>query len=749
MNIFDKRPLFLILTALISGFVIVAFSDGIIRGVLIGLTILLSFLSLFLLLKGKISNKLFLIIPIAFLIAMLLSLGYFELYFDLYDQYEEEVEVEGTVLTIERYKYSSDIIVKTSKINGKLKPGYKIRIYIPKYQIDERIEEGSKISFKAKLGEFEDFSDIDANIYYFSDGINANAYDTYDIRFIKQGYTPLASQLKEIRNNITTRVASLSNIKSAALFSALFLGERDLLNDQIRLNFKILGITHILALSGLHLSIISMGVLKVLSALGVKKKARMCVMTIFIIAYMLFTGFPISVVRAGLMMIICTALFLLGRTQDSLTSLGISVVIILIITPYAVFDLALWLSALSTLGISIIDEFKKYKPTNSIKEKILKIAIDSLMASFFATSATLLITSYIFGTISIASAIATLFFSLLAESVIYIGMIMLLVGNIIPLGWILNFVSDISYKLSDALSSHEWIYISTNSGFIKFLITLYSISFALFLILNIRDKRKLAGILAITFVLTLGLSTISNAVYVSKDFSVYCADDNGDRLIINSDAHTSLIDINTYSASSAYDSTKLLSEYRITHLENYYLTHYSPNIVDNVSKTIALIKTDYILVPSPKDATEARLLEEIRYCIEEYNVSLYVYNQKEEITLSEYTISNIYRTNIESSERKLCLEIRYKEIGCLYLSSGMLEGDYAIKSAKLIFENNVLIFGRYGTKYKKPLDIPYNENVTRIVLNSKKLDLVGYNQEIYKNNGTEILTSGTAINIFN
>ena len=50
------------------------------------------------------------------LISMLLSLIYFEAYFDLYEQYDEEVEIEGTVFSLEQYDYSSNIIVKTSKI---------------------------------------------------------------------------------------------------------------------------------------------------------------------------------------------------------------------------------------------------------------------------------------------------------------------------------------------------------------------------------------------------------------------------------------------------------------------------------------------------------------------------------------------------------------------------------------------------------------------------------------------------------
>ena len=68
---------------------------------------------------------------------------------------------------------------------------------------------------------------------------------------------------------------------------------------------------------------------------------------------------PSSVVRASFLLIINATLFLIAKTKDSFTSLCIAVLILVLIEPYAVFDLSLWLSAFATLGIVSFSEYKQ------------------------------------------------------------------------------------------------------------------------------------------------------------------------------------------------------------------------------------------------------------------------------------------------------------------------------------------------------------------------------------------------------
>ena len=552
MNIFDKRPLFLILIVAISGFVGFTFSGGILKGILCAVALLLLILSLFLFYKKRIStNPMLIILPAVLLASMIFSFIYFELYFKAYNHYEGEVTIEGKIISYENDSYASNIIVKTSKIDGKIRYGHTVRMSLEKYKLDERFDIGSKISFSGNISEFEDFSDMDANAYYFAKGIGANVKNVRNVRYLGKGTLPISYYTESIRMSVFDRIDSLSDNNAASLFAALFTGERDLLPDQIKLDFKRLGITHILALSGLHLSIISLGLSRVLSALQIKKKPRLIIIAIFIVLYMILTGLSVSVVRAGIMILIYTALFLLGKTKDSITSLAISVFSILLFRPFAVYDLALWLSALATFGIVAFSSEEEYTEKKTFWNSALAYILASFKASFFATSTTLLISVLAFGALSIASVVATLIFSLLSEAIIYIGILMLVFGKLIPLKYILIPISDFTYYLSGAMSEPDWIYLSTDYVFVLIAAILYTLCLVAFLILPIYNKKKSCAILAICFVAFMLLSLTANLISINDDKVIYTSTENGDSIIMRSNSHTAVVYYGSHSASTA------------------------------------------------------------------------------------------------------------------------------------------------------------------------------------------------------
>lgn len=749
MNIFDRRPLFLIITAFIGGFVGFTFSDGFVRGLLLVSAILLLILSLIFYHKKIIKNTLFIILPIVMTVSMAFSYIYFDIHFKLYEQYDEEVSIEGKIVSIDEGEYSSTIIIETSKIEDERKIGYKVRLYLRNYNLGEDYTVGSKISFRATLSKFKDFYDIDATTYYFSDGISADATNATDITHLGHDSIPIAAYATIIRDALAERAELLSGERAGSLFSALFLGERDLLEDQIKLDFKRLGITHILALSGLHLSIISMGITKVLTALKVKKKQRLLIISLFVLAYMILTGLSVSVARAGIMIMISSALFLLGKTKDSVTSLSIAVLIILLVSPYAVYDLALWLSALSTLGIVAMGDIEEYTPTENIWKSVLKAFLDSLKASLFATSATLIVTICSFGAISIASAIATFIFSILAEIIIYLGMLMLVFGRIIPLGFILSGISEAVYWLAGVMSKPDWIYLCTDYAIILIVVTAYTIGFALFLSLKLKNKKRVSIILAICFSLIMVLSLTVNLTAASNDISICTMDENGDRILLRSNSKVALISSSKYSSSEAYNSYDLLSDRKITYLNVYYLTNYSDDLIEDVEKMTSLIKVDTIYVPAPENEEEEYMLEDLMIAMKHKSSEIYIYNIDENITFTEYTISSLYRSKYGDKYEKNAFRISNEKTNILYLSPGMLLGVDKMSAYNMIPGSDIIIFGCNGYKDHSSITMDvYNRNIKKIYVANSKLTIVQEVFEAYKKSGTEIYRDAT-IEIFN
>lgn len=750
MNIFDKRPLFLIITVMISGFVAFTFSDGIIRGLLFSCAILALILSLIFYYKKKIKKLLYIILPIILLLSMICSYLYFDVHFKLYDQYIDEVEVEGKIISMEEGDYSTDIIVKTSKINQKSKSGYKVRLNIPNYNLAEEFVVGTKVSFFAELKEFEDFSDIDASAYYFADGICADATNIRDLAYTGKGAIPLLAHADYLRSQIMIRSEYLTSDKASSLFFALFLGERDLLDNQIKLDFKRLGITHILALSGLHLSIISLGITKILSVAKVRKKLRLTIVAAFILLYMMLTGLSVSVVRAGIMILIYSALFLLGRTKDSLTSLSIAVLIILIFTPYAVYDLALWLSALSTLGIVTMGDLEMdYTPNKGLLKSILNAIMSSLKASMFATSTTLLVTASTFGALSIASAIATLIFSLFAEVIIYLGMLMLIVGKIVPIGILLNYVSKATYSLANSMARPDWVYLCSEHTIIKVMVIAYTIAFILFLSLCFKNKKKASLILTVCFIVVMLVSVASNLVNANTDIAIYNMHDDGDRIIIRSNGKVALISSTGYSSSNAYTNYKLLEDNNITYLNMYYLTGYTSGIVYDVEKIISLMKVDTVYIPYPQSESEEILLEDLTDELDDRSTTICLYNLGEEVLWNEYKICALHRTLNGARYPKNAFRISKGQSKLLYLSAGMMQGKEKVLAFSMIAESDIILFG--SKDYKKyngvTFDV-YNENIDKIYIGNKKFDIKETISKEYENSGTTICRDAT-IELFN
>ena len=467
MNIFYKRPLVLILCIGICGFFLFTIENSIIRCFLILTGIFALIISLFL----KIDKEKILLIRIAsvvFLIALLLSHLYFDTWFKAYEKHTDEIEVVGIVEEkAPSSSYSIRLRIRCEKINDKTSVGYNFYAYVDKDEA-AKVMDGTRVRFKTTLSGFSD----ESKSYNFAKGINAYAGDIETLEVIEHTNGGIKGRLAHIKEHLTRYAMYISDSKTGAVLSALLLGERDYLPDSLRLDFKRIGISHILALSGMHLSILSMGLGKTLSLCHVKKKTRIIVICIFVFLYMAVTGFSVSVVRAGLMLIISSLLFLLARTKDSITSLAMAVTIICAVTPHAVFDISLWLSAFATLGIITLSEYTPLisKP-QSLRERIFYYLKIAFLSSMFAISATLVFSTISFGGFSIIAPFATIIFSVLSEIIMYLGCAMMLIGWLIPIGKLISPLCRFMSWLASLLSEIEVSYVSIFSTKLIFAIS--------------------------------------------------------------------------------------------------------------------------------------------------------------------------------------------------------------------------------------------------------------------------------------
>ena len=144
------------------------------------------------------------------------------------------------------------------------------------------------------------------------------------------------------------------DFRHSEFIKALVIGDRKNLTSDIKQNFSDAGVSHILALSGLHISIILASLSMLFDFLNVHKRVYFFFALILLLFYMVITGFSKSVTRAGIMTLFTLSGVFPYRRTDGLNALCITLLVMIAWEPYSVGNVSLQLSFLSTLSIVVL-----------------------------------------------------------------------------------------------------------------------------------------------------------------------------------------------------------------------------------------------------------------------------------------------------------------------------------------------------------------------------------------------------------
>ena len=271
--------------------------------------------------------------------------------------------------------------------------------------------------------------------------------------------------------NIKKTIEKNFDEEKSAILKGLLLGETKDIQEDVRANFQISNISHVLAISGMHISYMILGVQVLLKRAIGKKKTRIATI-IILIMYVFITGFSPSVVRAVVMGVITIGDGIVHRKSDVWNSIAISLLGILLYNPFLILNVGLQLSYLGTISIilfrptilQIFDNIKSKKKSGII-EKTKEILAVSLSAQIMI----LPILLYHFNIIGIYFLITNLLVSLVIGPIIILGFVCIMVSFIfnpitklfaVPLNIGLEFLNLISEFSKLPLSK---IYIPTPS----------------------------------------------------------------------------------------------------------------------------------------------------------------------------------------------------------------------------------------------------------------------------------------------
>ena len=280
---------------------------------------------------------------------------------------------------------------------------------------------------------------------------------------------------ERLRQRIAEIVQPLG--ENAEIAYALITGDKNDLASDIQDNFADCGISHVLAISGLHVGFLSVMLHKLFRKLRFKPKTTFIWLGLLLFGYAAFCGFTPSVVRAAVMALVVEGAIVVKRPYDILNSLSLSALVILLFNPFSLFHIGFILSFTSVLGIGCT----------------YRLCIDCFARDNFLTSSLSMTTSaqlfslpfalYYFGNLSIVSLLANLIAVPLISVIFSLLMVLTVLILLLPplaiciqvlqpfFQFLLNFAQLLSAQPFASVQFHLPIYFALFNAVILFLVS--------------------------------------------------------------------------------------------------------------------------------------------------------------------------------------------------------------------------------------------------------------------------------------
>lgn len=505
-----KRPILIItfgyLIGMIGG---LSIQNGIV------LFCVLLFLALFMLFQKKNKEdriagiKTFGIFLCSFVVAVFVT--HFKLQ-DYQTAYQEgEVKIIGVVVSEKKEKEYKDVYqIKVKSVNGDSSYQNKnVYLNCKKGKEKEEIE----LSYGDLIyveGEYQKPSvrrneaGFDYASYLRSVGIYGNVTKTGRMEVLKKKQTSFVFSLAyAFRASLRSKIERLFEGEEGNLLLGLLIGDISNLSQETNDNFRDSNLSHMLAVSGSHFSYILIGMETVIEKMKMGKRKGRIITILLLLFFIIVTGSSASVIRAGIMGILNIMAILLHRKPNTINHLFLSLLLLLLVNPFCIFQLGLQLSFGGTVGILLLDKKIKEKwkveagEVKGKKEKVIKSIKEMLSVTFSAQLVIFPIILYQFGTISFTFFISNLLVGAILGIVLFSGIICCFISYLfMPLAKILAFfvtfllkVLLLIAKYSAALPLSK-ILIPIPPLFVIFLYYVFLIYFTLPIFQNNRQKWK-------------------------------------------------------------------------------------------------------------------------------------------------------------------------------------------------------------------------------------------------------------------
>lgn len=580
---------------------------------------------------------------------------------------------------------------------------YQIRAYLDE---DHALKPGDTVSgdFRLRVTTFGGEKDA---TYHGGKGIFLLAYQQGDVSLTVQEQSPWWALPAILRTGIKSVFDGLFPEPAAAFARALLLGDGTKLSYDVDTAFKISGIRHIIAVSGLHVSILY----GFLSTVTMKRRYLTLILgcpVLFLFAAM--AGFTPSVTRACIMAALMMTAIALKRDYDPPTALAVAVILMLLANPMTITNTGFQMSVASVAGIYIFAKpitgwlMRWLGGGKGLLGKLGGAVASSVGVSLGATLLTTPLSAWHFGCVSLAAVLTNLL-TLWMVGLVFYGSIGVLLLNLfwaagaaaaakivaVPIAAVLGIARFIAELPMMAVYTRS-AYMTAWLVFVYVLLGVYLLS---------REKKPL--LLCCCAVLGLCLAQVVSFVEPLTDECRATVLDvgQGQCILLQSRGRSYLVDCGGDDDADAADlAAETLLSQGITRLDGVIITHGDRDHAGGMGNLLERIDTDLLLLPGYDEAAEnEELANRTRGMV------VYV-TEDREITCGDVKITVFGPIFPEdSNENSLCVLFSTENCDILITGDRSGVGERSLLRRVELPEVDVLIAGHHGSKYSTSAEL--------------------------------------------
>lgn len=540
-------------------------------------------------------------------------------------------------------------------------------------------------------------------------GIFLLAYQEEDAELKKLAEVPYWAFPAILRHELLAIIDACFPSDVAAFAKALLLGDRTGIDYQTNTAFSVSGIMHIIAVSGLHVTIL----FTLINNLCIKRRWLVALLGIpALVLFAAVAGFSASIVRACIMQCLMIIAMLFGKEYDGPTELAFACMVMLAINPLVITSVSFQLSVGCMIGIFLfqekINDWICGKLGCGKKDRHVKLKrrfASSVSMTLSSMTLTTPLSAFYFGSVSLVSVLTNLLTLWVISFIFYGIMLVCLTGWLWPavgalLGEVIAWPIRYVLFLSKTLAAFPLAAVYTRSIYIVAWLAFCYLLLAAFLLSKKKRPVTLTCCAVLGLCLSLGASWIEPMLDDCRMTMLNVG--QGQCILLQSEGKTYMVDCGgSYDEDAADLAAETLLSQGVTRLDGLILTHFDRDHSGAAEMLLSRIPADTVFVPLCEDeGGVAAMLDE--------SMPGSVYYVDSDIQLTyDSTELTIFGPVLPNSGNESSLAVLFRSGNCDILITGDRSdfGERMLLKMADIPELDILVAGHHGSKYSTSAEL--------------------------------------------